>query len=220
MKNLLLVLTLSFSTLGLKAQNLNQNTSQNSGQNTPPNYQGQYNSNSNFPNKPTISPEERANKRTKMLTKRLNLSPEQSEKIYTIILSQVTNADQIRDNSNGDIRQMRQNLHALGENTDAKLSGVLSQDQEKAYEDFKMEQKNRIQQLRQNGAGNGSANRPNNVPASSYDENNPATNIPIPYNNPSNNPSTSPSNMPSGNNQEGNTQQGNNPQGNNQTPQN
>jgi protein CpxP len=89
------------------------------------------------------TPEERATKRTEQLTKKLNLTADQQTKVKAIFLDQATAMSKLREENKGDRDGAMAKMKAAGEDTDAKLGAVLTDDQKKTYEEMKANMKKR-----------------------------------------------------------------------------
>lgn len=89
------------------------------------------------------TPEERATKRTEQLTKKLNLTADQQTKVKAIFLDQATAMSKVREENKGDRDAVMAKMKAAGEETDAKVGAVLTDDQKKTYEEMKANMKKR-----------------------------------------------------------------------------
>ncbi len=77
------------------------------------------------------SPEERAQRQTEQLTKQLNLSTEQAEKVKALSDDRMKQMQEMRANG---ARPDRQKMQELQENYEAKLKPILSTEQWTQYE--------------------------------------------------------------------------------------
>jgi hypothetical protein len=99
------------------------------------------------------SPEERAQKLTDVLTKKLELTTDQSNSIYGIFLSQAQQVDNLRTNKPASKEEFRQSVMDIRNQTDSLLQNILSQDQYQKFEELKqkiidrMKNKKKQQQL-------------------------------------------------------------------------
>ena len=91
------------------------------------------------------TPEERAEKGTAQLTKKLNLTEDQATKVKAILLDQATASVKMREeNKGGDRAAMMAKMKAAMEENDVKINALLNDDQKKAYVAYKEERmKNR-----------------------------------------------------------------------------
>lgn len=94
------------------------------------------------------SPEERAQRQTEQLTKELNLSTEQAEKVKALSDERMKQMQEMRANG---ARPDRQKMQELQENYEAKLKPVLTTEQWTKYEKIREEQRNRMRDRRPDG---------------------------------------------------------------------
>jgi len=98
-----------------------------------------------------MSPEDRAKRQTEQLTTRLKLNDEQQAKVLAIQLDRVKKSMELRQNSSGDREAMRAEMQKLTQDSDAKMNALLTDEQKKAYEEFKAEQRERMQNRQGSG---------------------------------------------------------------------
>ncbi len=84
--------------------------------------------------KPHKTPQQKAELLSNKLQKKLDLNADQTNKIHTILLSQATKVDSIKQAQNtADKKGNRKALRAIMESTDSQISSVLNADQQKKY---------------------------------------------------------------------------------------
>ncbi|WEK18329.1 MAG: hypothetical protein P0Y49_16175 [Candidatus Pedobacter colombiensis] len=98
------------------------------------------------------TPEERAEKGAAQLTKKLNLSDDQTSKVKAILLDQAKSMNKVREESKGDREGMMAKVKTINEENDVKINALLNDDQKKAYVAYKEE---RMKNMRAGGAGGG-----------------------------------------------------------------
>jgi len=91
--------------------------------------------------KTPASPAMRAAHRLTTLTKQLQLNEGQVEKIRSILADATVSLDSLRDHSTGQRRQDAQARRGVAQDTDAKISAVLNNDQRAKYDLLKEEQR-------------------------------------------------------------------------------
>jgi protein CpxP len=91
--------------------------------------------------KTPASPAMRAAHRLTTLTKQLRLNENQVEKIRSILADATVSLDSLRNHPTGQRRQDGQARRGVAQDTDAKISAVLSNDQRAKYELLKEEQR-------------------------------------------------------------------------------
>jgi protein CpxP len=89
------------------------------------------------------SPEQRADHMTKMLTKRLGLSPDQSQQIHGIYLSQATRLDSIKANVSPDKKTNRMTARTVVLSTHEHVMAILNDTQKKQFADIEAMAKQR-----------------------------------------------------------------------------
>ncbi len=87
------------------------------------------------------TPEERAQRNTDQLTKKLKLTDDQKTKVLAIFTEQNTQMAKLREDNKGDRDAMRAANQKLMADTDVKLGAILTADQKKDYEAWKEERK-------------------------------------------------------------------------------
>ena len=85
------------------------------------------------------TPEERAQRSADQLSKKLSLSDDQKAKVTAIYLEQAAAMKKVRDEANGDREVMMAKMKAANEANDVKINAVLTEDQKKAYSEWKAE---------------------------------------------------------------------------------
>lgn len=98
------------------------------------------------------TPEERAKRNTEMLTKKLSLTADQQTKVSAIYLEQATAMKKMREDASGDRDAMRAAMKKSSEESDAKVTALLNDDQKKAYTAYKEERK---EAMKKRAEGNG-----------------------------------------------------------------
>jgi hypothetical protein len=91
--------------------------------------------------KTPASPTMRAAHRLTTLTKQLSLNETQVEKIRSILADATVSLDSLHNHPSGQKRQDGQARRGLAQDTDAKISAVLNNDQRAKYELLKEEQR-------------------------------------------------------------------------------
>lgn len=100
------------------------------------------------------TPEERAKNNTTRLAEKLNLTDDQKTKVEAIFLDQAKASVKLREEAAGDRDAMRTKMQKLNEETNTKISALLTDDQKKAFEAWKTEQQENMRR-RQGGGGGG-----------------------------------------------------------------
>lgn len=103
------------------------------------------------------SPEERAKRSVDRLTEKLGLTDDQKSKITAIFLDQAAAITKARQESKGDRDAMRAQVQKINDESDAKITALLNDDQKKKFEAWKAERKERMKNRGDNQSG-GSAN--------------------------------------------------------------
>jgi protein CpxP len=100
--------------------------------------------------RPRLSPEERAQKKTELLTEKLSLTKEQQEKVLAINLEEAKSNEEFmkktREERMKDISERRESMKA----TDEKIVALLTEDQKKAFQELKAEQRKNLREGVQN----------------------------------------------------------------------
>ncbi|RYY33527.1 MAG: hypothetical protein EOP46_16165 [Sphingobacteriaceae bacterium] len=91
--------------------------------------------------RPHKTPQQRAELMSKKLTGKLNLTADQSAKVNTILLAQATSMDSLKAVKVTDKGQKRTAVKSIMQNTNNRLSAVLTADQQKAYAGLKAQGK-------------------------------------------------------------------------------
>jgi periplasmic protein CpxP/Spy len=88
------------------------------------------------------TPEQKASHHSEMLTKKLSLSPEQKQSVYTLILDRVNKANAVRAKyTTGDKKGMHKELKPIIDDFNTKIKAILTPDQVTKWEQFKAEKK-------------------------------------------------------------------------------
>lgn len=88
------------------------------------------------------TPEQKAAHHSEMLTKKLSLSPEQKQSVYTLILDRVNKANAVRAKyTTGDKKGMHKELKPIIDDFNTKIKAILTPDQVTKWEQFKAEKK-------------------------------------------------------------------------------
>ena len=90
------------------------------------------------------TPEQRAQHATQALTKKLNLSADQSTKVSAIMANRAAQVDSLRAHKSTDRKANMQARKAIAFKTDADLKGVLTADQQTQYASLKAGMKGRM----------------------------------------------------------------------------
>lgn len=99
------------------------------------------------------SPEERAERNTAQLTKKLNLTTDQQAKVKAIYLDQAAAMTKARTESKGDREGMMAKMKTMNEENDAKINALLTDDQKKAYSEWQTERRENMKNRGGRGAG-------------------------------------------------------------------
>lgn len=98
------------------------------------------------PERPMKTPEERAKMSTDALEKKLNLSPEQKDKVYALNLERAEKMEKIHKSEMAFRKsQMEKHKEMMAEN-DKKLNKILSAEQQKTLEEMKANRMDRMKQ--------------------------------------------------------------------------
>lgn len=100
------------------------------------------------PGKPPRDPKEMAQKRVEMMTKALNLTPEQSSQITAIMAETGPAMKALHEDSSLDKDQKRTKMKELREGVDSKISAVLTPEQNAKWQ----EQREKMKERREKGA--------------------------------------------------------------------
>jgi protein CpxP len=99
------------------------------------------------------TPEERAQRGTEMLTKKLKLTDDQKTKVLAIMTDQSTQMMKLREDNRGDRDAMRAANQKLMAENDDKINALLTDDQKKDYVTYKEERKANMQNRRSGQGG-------------------------------------------------------------------
>ena len=98
------------------------------------------------------TPEERARMGADALEKRLNLTPEQKARVYALNMERAEKMEKLRNSESSFRKNQMEKFQNIAEKIDKKLSGILTQEQEKSYQEMKSQQRERMKkQSGQNG---------------------------------------------------------------------
>lgn len=97
------------------------------------------------------TPEDRAKKQTEAITKELNLSDSQKEKVYEINLKYI-NSTQNRLSKDSDRQKMREEFEKQQKSKDAEIKALLNEDQQKKYDKWQKEDKGKTREGGRRGA--------------------------------------------------------------------
>jgi len=87
------------------------------------------------------TPEERAKHRTEKMSKKLSLTSDQYNQVYSIMFSHAQKADEIRNST--DKQSRKDQMKSLFQSTDSQLQAVFSSEQLQKYNDMKEKRKNK-----------------------------------------------------------------------------
>lgn len=106
------------------------------------------------------TPEERVKRQTEVLVEKLKLNDDQKAKVSAIYLEQASSMKKLRDDANGDRDAMRAAMIKSGDETDTKITALLTDDQKKAFTALKEERKELMKKRGEGrGQGQGGSNR-------------------------------------------------------------
>jgi protein CpxP len=98
------------------------------------------------------TPEERAAKALTMLTEKLTLTADQQTKVKAILLEQNTQLTKAREEAGEDRQASRAKMMKVMEDNNAKINGLLTDDQKKTYATY-LEERKAAMQNRGGGQG-------------------------------------------------------------------
>jgi len=98
------------------------------------------------------TPEERAAKTLTMLTEKLTLTTDQQTKVKAILLDQNTQLTKAREEAGDDRQASRAKMMKVMEDNNAKINGLLTDDQKKTYATY-LEERKAAMQNRGGGQG-------------------------------------------------------------------
>jgi protein CpxP len=98
------------------------------------------------------TPEERAAKTLTMLTEKLTLTADQQTKVKAILLEQNTQLTKAREEAGEDRQASRAKMMKVMEDNNAKINGLLTDDQKKTYATY-LEERKAAMQNRGGGQG-------------------------------------------------------------------
>lgn len=99
------------------------------------------------PERPMKTPEERAKMSTDALEKKLNLSPEQKDKVYALNLERAEKMEKIHKSEMTFRKSQMEKHKEMMSESDKKLSKILTAEQQKTLEEMKA---NRMDRMKQN----------------------------------------------------------------------
>ena len=88
-------------------------------------------------------------KQIRVLTKRLNLTADQQNQILPLLTERVQQMDTIRADGSLSAQDRRAKVRALRQDTDAKITAVLTADQKQTYAQMQQQMRERARQNRQ-----------------------------------------------------------------------
>lgn len=94
------------------------------------------------------SAEERAEKRTEKMAKDLELSEEQKDKVYELVLNSIKERDQVREENKALKEERREKKKAEIEEFDAEMKSILTDGQAEVWEAKKAERKGKHDERR------------------------------------------------------------------------
>ncbi len=107
------------------------------------------------PNKEARTPEQKASKRSEILTQKLGLSTEQKQSVYNLILDKTTKVEAIKAKYTTNKKGMGKELKPLRDNFDSQMKAILTPDQATKWEQLKSEQKAKRQEKKGGKKDNG-----------------------------------------------------------------
>ena len=93
-------------------------------------------------NRQQVSPEERANRQTEALTKRLDLNEEQKQKVYDIVLKYSKQRSSQRDSDMSREKRMEE-FQKIQQQEAEEIKAVLTEEQQKEYDKYQKESRDR-----------------------------------------------------------------------------
>lgn len=113
------------------------------------------------PAQPMGTPAQRADRQLNTLTKKLNLTPDQVTQLRPILLNQAMTMDSLRNQSSGNAnsnsngkgsrRAAMAGRREIVQDTDSKITALLTDDQKKLYQEWKEEQRQKMMNNRRRG---------------------------------------------------------------------
>lgn len=94
------------------------------------------------------SAEERAKKSTDALEKKLNLTPEQKEKVYALQLERINKMEKLQKAAIAYRKNQMEKRKELMADGKEKMNNILTEEQEKTLEEMKTKGKERLQNIR------------------------------------------------------------------------
>jgi hypothetical protein len=99
------------------------------------------------------TPEQRAAHMTKMLTKRLGLTPDQAQQVNAIYFTQATRMDSLKANKSADLRLNRLTVHTITMATQQRVIAILNDNQKQQFIALETAMKEKRQQAKQDSVG-------------------------------------------------------------------
>lgn len=100
------------------------------------------------PHREIKSPEERAKRSTDALEKKLNLTPEQKEKVYALQLERATKTGKMQEADAASRKNQMEKHKELMADGEKKMNKILSEEQQKTLEKMKKKGKERMNEHR------------------------------------------------------------------------
>ena len=110
----------------------------------------------NQQSRPKDSATKRAVRQLKTLEKRLHLNEDQVLQLQVILINRDVAMDSVQNNPSGDRRTDNRSRRAIQQDADQKLNAILTEDQKTLYQQWKEEQKEKMQLRRQMHQGSDS----------------------------------------------------------------
>jgi protein CpxP len=101
------------------------------------------------PRGPKDSATKRAARQLKMMEKQLHLNEDQVLQLQIILINRDIAMDSVQHNPSGDRRTDGQTRRSIQQDADQKINALLTDDQKPLYQQWKEQQKRRMQQRRQ-----------------------------------------------------------------------
>jgi hypothetical protein len=100
------------------------------------------------------SPSERTARQLTALTKKLNLTRDQVMQLRPILLNEISTLDSLRTHPAGNRRSGMQARRDIMQDTDSKITALLTDQQKPLYQEWKDEQKKKLMDRRRNRQSN------------------------------------------------------------------
>jgi Spy/CpxP family protein refolding chaperone len=105
---------------------------------------------------PKASPSERTAHQLTALTKKLNLTQDQVMQLRPILLNEISTLDSLRTHPAGNRRSGMQARRNIMQDTDSRITALLTDQQKPLYQEWKDEQKKKLMDRRRNRQSNAS----------------------------------------------------------------